>query len=185
MLVVNRVGEILPNFETMKKNFFHVAIALVGLAAFTTSCSKPTLEEQLAGSYNVTNFDQSANVGGIALSITDQSIDPTSAVNLTLGDEGMTNPFSAIFKMTVRVLAVPFLDETQDIDESITGTWMAKKAGDVGQDSLIWTDADGMKSRFGIVSFDKTTLVLKGTMTEVDPDLGAITLNQDITLVKK
>jgi hypothetical protein len=46
-------------------------------------------------------------------------------------------------------------------------------------------DADGLKTRWGIQSWDKTTLVLKGQLTEVDPDLGAITLNQDITLVKK
>jgi hypothetical protein len=169
----------------MKKNLFHVAIALVGLAAFTTSCSKPTLEEQLAGSYSVTNFDQSANLGGINLTITDQVIDPSTAVNMTLGMDGMVNPFSAIFKMDVRVLAFPVIDEVQSFDQTIAGSWMAKKAGDAGLDSLIWTDADGMKTRFGIMSWDKTTLMLKGTMTEVDPDLGAITLNQDITLVKK
>jgi hypothetical protein len=82
-------------------------------------------------------------------------------------------------------LAAPFIDETDVIDETLTGTWMAKEAGDTGLDSLIWTDTDGMKTRFGIQSWDKTTLVLKGTLTEVDPDLGPVTLNQDVTLVKK
>lgn len=169
----------------MKKNMMTVAIALVGLGATLTSCSKPTLEEQLAGSYSVTNYDQSASVSGINLTITDQSIDPTTVVNMPLGEEGMTNPLSGFLNMTIRVLAVPFIDETSAINDTLTGTWMAKEAGDTGLDSLIWTDADGMKTRFGIQSWDKTTLVLKGTMTENDPDLGPVTLNSDVTLVKK
>ena len=169
----------------MKKNMMTVAIALVGLGATLTSCSKPTLEEQLAGSYSVTNYDQNATVSGINLTITDQLIDPSTVINMPLGEEGMTNPLSGILKMDIRILAAPFVDETDVIDETLTGTWMAKKAGDTGLDSLIWTDADGMKTRFGIQSWDKTTLVLKGTLTEVDPDLGPVTLNQDVTLVKK
>ena len=97
----------------------------------------------------------------------------------------MTNPLSGVLKMNIRILAAPFIDESDVIDETIIGTWMAKKAGDTGLDSLIWTDTDGMKTRYGIQSWDKTTLVLKGTLTEVDPDLGPVTLNQDVTLVKK
>lgn len=170
----------------MKKNMMTVAIALVGLGATLTSCSKPTLEEQLAGSYSVTNYDQNATVSGINLTITDQSIDATTTVvNMPLGEEGMTNPLSGFLNMTIRILAVPFIDETSAINDTLSGTWMAKEAGDTGLDSLIWTDADGMKTRFGIQSWDKTTLVLKGTLTEVDPDLGPVTLNQDVTLVKK
>lgn len=169
----------------MRKNLFHVAIALVGLGATLTSCSKPTLEEQIDGSYSVTNFDQSANLGITSLTITDQGIDPTTVVNMNLGEEGMTNPLSGILKMTVKITALPFVDETDVIDETLVGSWMAKKAGDSGLDSLIWTFADGTKNRFGIVSWDKTTLVLKGATTEDDPDLGPITLNQDITLVRK
>lgn len=169
----------------MNKNFLTVAIALVGLGATLTSCSKPTLEEELAGSYSVTNFDQSANLGGISLTITDQGIDPSTAVNMTLGMDGMANPLSAILKMDVRVLAFPVIDEVQSVDETISGSWMAKKKGDAGLDSLIWMDADGTNTRFGILSWDKTTLLLKGSMTQNDPNLGNITLSQDVTLVKR
>ncbi len=169
----------------MKKNLMTVAIALVGLGATLTSCSKPTLEEELAGAYGVTNYDQSATVSGINLSITDQVIDPSTVVNMTLGEEGMTNPLSGFLNMDIRILAVPFIDETSTINDTLNGTWMAKRAGDTGLDSLIWTDVDGMKTRYGIVSWDKSTLVLKGATTENDPDLGPVTLNSDVTLVKK
>jgi hypothetical protein len=143
------------------------------------------LEEQLAGSYSVTNYDQNATVSGFNLTITDQLIDPATVINMPLGEEGMTNPLSGLLKMDVRFQVIPFFDSIGTIDETLTGTWMAKKAGDTGLDSLIWVDADGLKTRFGIQSWDKTTLVLKGTLTEVDPDMGPITLNQDVTLVKK
>jgi hypothetical protein len=85
----------------MKKNMMTVAIALVGLGATLTSCSKPSLEEQLAGSYSVTNYDQSATVSGINLTITDQGIDPSTVINMPLGEEGMTNPLSGVLKMNI------------------------------------------------------------------------------------
>jgi hypothetical protein len=101
-----------------------------------------------------------------------------------LGEAGGTNPLSGLLNLTVTINAFgsPIADT---INETLSGTWYAKEAGDTGLDSLIWVDADGLKTRWGIQSWDKTTLVLKGQLTEVDPDLGAITLNQDITLVKK
>jgi hypothetical protein len=168
----------------MRKNLFHVAIALVGLGATLTSCSKPTLEEQIDGTFSVTNFDQNATIMGFPVTITDNVIDPSTNVGMALGEAGGTNPLSGLLNLTVTINAFgsPIADT---INETLSGTWYAKEAGDTGLDSLIWVDADGLKTRWGIQSWDKTTLVLKGQLTEVDPDLGAITLNQDITLVKK
>lgn len=168
----------------MKKNLFTVAIALVGLAATTTSCTKPSLEEQLSGSFSVTNFDQNATIMGFPVSITDNVIDPSTNITMTLGTDGATNPLSGTLNMTVLISAFGSSD-ADTINETLNGTWYAKEAGDTGLDSLIWVDADGLKTRFGITSWDKSTLTLKGAITENDPDLGAITLNQDITLVKK
>lgn len=168
----------------MKKTILPVAIALVGLGATMTSCSKPTLEEQIDGSYSVTNFDQSATVMGFPVTITDNVIDPSTNVGMVLGEAGGTNPLSGTLNLTVLISAFG-VSEADTINETLSGSWYAKEAGDTGLDSLIWVDADGMKTRFGIQSWDKQTLVLKGAMTEVDPDLGPITLNQDITLVKK
>jgi hypothetical protein len=168
----------------MKKTFLPVAIALVGLGATMTSCSKPTLEEQIDGSYSVTNFDQSATIMGFPVTITDNVIDPSTNIGMVLGEAGGTNPLSGTLNLTVLISAFGN-SEADTINETLSGSWYAKEAGDTGLDSLIWVDADGMKTRFGIQSWDKQTLVLKGSMTEVDPDLGPITLNQDITLVKK
>jgi hypothetical protein len=171
----------------MRKNLFHVAIALVGLGATLTSCSKPTLEEQLAGSYSVTNYDQSFSFAGLGVTVTDNGIDPSTNVSMTLGLDGAANSLNALLSMNTltNAPALGIVNEADTFSDTLTGTWFTKEATGNALDSLIWVDSDGMRLGYGIQTWDKTTLVLKGAMTITDPTVGTVVLNQDITLVKK
>ena len=167
----------------MTKNIFLAVAAVAALA----SCKKdPTLDERLAGTWNLSDLSLSGTVttpiGVLPITITDSLIRANNTLDLAINeDETQT----VAWNMDVRALiTAPGLGSFgTDIQENINGTWYAVDGGGVTPDSLYIT-ADGEKTGYEILSFFETSLRLRSVETIVDPDLGSQTFTQEVTFIK-
>ena len=166
----------------MIKNLFFALAAVAALA----SCKKdPTLDEQLSGTWNLSDLSLSTvstPLGALPISITDSLIRPNNTLELTINeDETQT----VIWNLDVRgLITAPGLGSFgTDIQDTINGTWYAVDGGGVTPDSLYIT-ADGEKNGYEILSFLETSLRLRSVQTIVDPDLGSQTFTQEVTFIK-
>ncbi len=166
----------------MIKNLFFALAAVAALA----SCKKdPTLDEQLSGTWNLSDLSLSTvstPLGALPISITDSLIRPNNTLELTINeDETQT----VIWNLDVRgLITAPGLGSFgTDIQDTINGTWYAVDGGGVTPDSLYIT-ADGEKNGYEILSFLETSLRLRSVQTMVDPDLGSQTFTQEVTFIK-
>jgi hypothetical protein len=164
------------------KNLFFALAAVAALA----SCKKdPTLDEQLSGTWNLSDLSLSTvstPLGALPISITDSLIRPNNTLELTINeDETQT----VIWNLDVRgLITAPGLGSFgTDIQDTINGTWYAVDGGGVTPDSLYIT-ADGEKNGYEILSFLETSLRLRSVQTIVDPDLGSQTFTQEVTFIK-
>lgn len=146
----------------------------------------PTLDEQLSGTWNLSDLSLSGTVstplGALPISITDSLIRPNNTLELTINeDETQT----VIWNLDVRgLITAPGLGSFgTDIQDTINGTWYAVDGGGVTPDSLYIT-ADGEKNGYEILSFLETSLRLRSVQTMVDPDLGSQTFTQEVTFIK-
>ena len=154
--------------------------------AALASCKKdPTLDEQLSGTWNLSDLSLSTvstPLGALPISITDSLIRPNNTLELTINeDETQT----VIWNLDVRgLITAPGLGSFgTDIQDTINGTWYAVDGGGVTPDSLYIT-ADGEKNGYEILSFLETSLRLRSVQTIVDPDLGSQTFTQEVTFIK-
>ena len=167
----------------MIKNLF---FALAAVAALASRTKDPTLDEQLSGTWNLSDLSLSGTVstplGALPISITDSLIRPNNTLELTINeDETQT----VIWNLDVRgLITAPGLESFgTDIQDTINGTWYALDGGGVTPDSLYIT-ADGEKNGYEILSFLETSLRLRSVQTIVDPDLGSQTFTQEVTFIK-
>jgi hypothetical protein len=167
----------------MTKNIFLAVAAVAALA----SCKKdPTLDERLAGTWNLSDLSLSGTVttpiGALPITITDSLIRANNTLDLAINeDETQT----VVWNMDVRALiTAPGLGSFgTDIQENINGTWYAVDGGGVTPDSLYIT-ADGEKTGYEILSFFETSLRLRSVETIVDQDNGSQTFTQEVTFIK-
>ncbi len=167
----------------MTKNLFFTLAAVAALA----SCKKdPTLDERLAGTWNLSDLSLSGTVttpiGALPITITDSLIRPNNTLDLAINeDETQT----VAWNLDVRgLLTAPGLGSFGiDIQDEINGTWYAVDGGGVTPDSLYIT-ADGEKNGYEILSFLETSIRLRSVTTIVDPDLGSQTFTQEVTFGK-
>jgi hypothetical protein len=163
----------------MTKNIFLAVAAVAALA----SCKKdPTLDERLAGTWNLSDLSLSGTIGALSISITDSLIRPDNFMDLAINEDETQTIY---WNMDVRALiTAPGLGSLgTDIQDTINGTWYAVDGGGVTPDSLYIT-ADGEKTGYEILSFFETSLRLQSVETIVDPDLGSQTFTQEVTFIK-
>jgi hypothetical protein len=167
----------------MTKNIFLAVAAVAALA----SCKKdPTLDERLAGTWNLSDLSLSGTVttpiGALPITITDSLIRANNTLDLAINeDETQT----VVWNMDVRALiTAPGLGSFgTDIQDTINGTWYAVDGGGVTPDSLYIT-ADGEKTGYEILSFFETSLRLRSVETIVDQNNGSQTFTQEVTFIK-
>jgi hypothetical protein len=167
----------------MTKNLFFALAAVAALA----SCKKdPTLDERLAGTWNLSDLSLSGTVttpiGALPITITDSLIRPDNFMDLAINEDETQTIY---WNMDVRgLLTAPGLGSFGiDIQDTINGTWYAVDGGGVTPDSLYIT-ADGEKTGYKILSFLETSVRLRSVTTIVDPDLGSQTFTQEVTFIK-
>jgi len=167
----------------MTKN---ILLAL-GAVAVLASCKKdPTLDERLAGTWNLSDLSLSGSIstplGALPISITDSLIRPNNTMDLAINeDETQT----VVWNLDVRgLITAPGLGSFgTEIQDTISGTWYAVDGGGVTPDSLYITDG-GEKTGYEILSFLETSLRLRSVQNINDPDLGSQTFTQEVTFIK-
>ncbi len=167
----------------MTKN---ILLAL-GAVAVLASCKKdPTLDERLAGTWNLSDLSLSGTVstpiGALPVTITDSLIRANNTLDLAINeDETQT----VVWNMDVRglITAAGLGSFGIDIQDTISGTWYAVDGGGVTADSLYITE-NGEKTGYEILSFFETSLRLRNVQVINDPDLGSQTFTQEVTFIK-
>lgn len=168
---------------TMTKHLF---FALAAVAALASCRPDPTLDERLAGTWNLSDLNMSGTIpsplGAIPITITDSLIRPDNFMDLAINEDETQTIY---WNMDVRgLITSPVLGAFgADIQDTINGTWYAVDGGGVTPDSLFIT-ADGEKTGYEILSFLETSLRLRSVQTIVDPDLGSQTFTQEVTFIK-
>ena len=167
----------------MTKNRFFALAAVAALA----SCKKdPTLDERLAGTWNLSDLSLSGTVstpiGAIPITITDSLIRANNTMDLAINEDATQ---TVVWNMDVRgLITAPGIGSFgTDIQDTINGTWYAVDGGGVTPDSLYIT-ADGEKTGYEILSFLETSLRLRNVQVINDPDLGSQTFTQEVTFIK-
>jgi len=167
----------------MTKNLFFALAAVAALA----SCKKdPTLDERLAGTWNLSDLSLSGTVstpiGAIPITITDSLIRANNTMDLTINDDATQ---TVVWNMDVRgLITAPGIGSFgTDIQDTINGTWYAVDGGGGTPDSLYIT-SDGEKTGYEILSFLETSLRLRNVQVINDPDLGSQTFTQEVTFIK-
>jgi hypothetical protein len=167
----------------MTKNLFFALAAVAALA----SCKKdPTLDERLAGTWNLSDLSLSGTVstpiGAIPITITDSLIRPNNFMDLAINEDATQTIY---WNMDVRgLITAPGIGSFgTDIQDTINGTWYAVDGGGVTPDSLYIT-SDGEKTGYEILSFLETSLRLRNVQVINDPDLGSQTFTQQVTFIK-
>jgi hypothetical protein len=167
----------------MTKNLFFALAAVAALA----SCKKdPTLDERLAGTWNLSDLNMSGTVttpvGALPVTISDSLIRPDNFLDLAINEDATQTMY---WNLDVRGLlnAAGLGSFGIDIQDTLNGTWYAVDGGGVTPDSLYIT-ADGEKNGYEILSFFETSLRLRSVQTIVDPDLGSQTFTQEVTFIK-
>lgn len=167
----------------MTKNLF---FALAAVAALSSCKKDPTLDERLAGTWNLSDLSLSGTVstpiGSIPITITDSLIRANNTMDLTINDDATQ---TVVWNMDVRgLITAPGIGSFgTDIQDTINGTWYAVDGGGVTPDSLYIT-ADGEKTGYEILSFLETSLRLRNVQVINDPDLGSQTFTQEVTFIK-
>ncbi|MEY4886901.1 MAG: hypothetical protein RL767_372 [Bacteroidota bacterium] len=158
-----------------------------GAIAILASCQKErTLDEQLSGTWNLSDLSLSGTVitpvGALPITITDSLIRPNNYMDLAINEDETQTIY---WNMDVRgLITAPGLGSFgTEIQDTINGTWYAVDGGGVTPDSLYIT-ADGEKNGYEILSFLETSLRLRSVQTIVDPDLGSQTFTQEVTFIK-
>jgi hypothetical protein len=158
-----------------------------GAIAILASCQKErTLDEQLSGTWNLSDLSLSGTVitplGALPITITDSLIRPDNYMDLAINEDETQTIY---WNMDVRgLITAPGLGSFgTEIQDTINGTWYAVDGGGVTPDSLYIT-ADGEKNGYEILSFLETSLRLRSVQTIVDPDLGSQTFTQEVTFIK-
>lgn len=158
-----------------------------GAIAILASCQKErTLDEQLSGTWNLSDLSLSGTVitpiGALPITITDSLIRPNNYMDLAINEDETQTIY---WNMDVRgLITAPGLGSFgTEIQDTINGTWYAVNGGGVTPDSLYIT-ADGEKTGYEILSFLETSLRLRSVQTLVDPDLGSQTFTQEVTFIK-
>ena len=167
----------------MLKNLLIAAGAIAILASCQT---ERTLDEQLSGTWNLSDLNLSGTVitpiGALPITITDSLIRPNNFMDLAINEDETQTIY---WNMDVRgLITAPGLGSFgTEIQDTINGTWYAVDGGGVTPDSLYIT-ADGEKNGYEILSFLETSLRLRSVQTIVDPDLGSQTFTQEVTFIK-
>lgn len=158
-----------------------------GAIAILASCQKErTLDEQLSGTWNLSDLSLSGTVitplGALPITITDSLIRPDNYMDLAINEDETQTIY---WNMDVRglITAAGLGSFGTEIQDTINGTWYAVDGGGVTPDSLYITD-DGEKNGYEILSFLETSLRLRSVQTIVDPDLGSQTFTQEVTFIK-
>lgn len=158
-----------------------------GAIAILVSCQKErTLDEQLSGTWNLSDLSLSGTVitpiGALPITITDSLIRPDNFMDLAINEDETQTIY---WNMDVRgLITAPGLGSFgTEIQDTINGTWYAVDGGGVTPDSLYIT-ADGEKTGYEILSFLEASLRLRSVQTIVDPDLGSQTFTQEVTFIK-
>lgn len=167
----------------MTKNLFFALAAVAALA----SCKKdPTLDERLAGTWNLNDLSLSGTVstpiGALPITITDSLIRANNTMDLAINEDATQ---TVVWNMDVRgLITAPGIGSFgTDIQDTINGTWYAVDGGGVTPDSLYIT-SDGEKMGYEILSFLETSLRLRNVQVINDPDLGSQTFTQEVTFIK-
>ncbi len=167
----------------MTKHLFFAAAAVAALA----SCRPdPTLDEQLAGTWNLSDLSMSGTIqsplGAIPFTITDSLIRPNSTMELVINEDATQ---TILWNLDVRatLTAAALGSFGVDIQDTVSGSWYAVDGGGVTPDSVYIT-ADGEKTGYEILSFLETSLRLRSVQTINDPDLGSQTVTQEVTFIK-
>ncbi len=164
----------------------YLFFALAAVAALASCKKDPTLDERLAGTWNLSDLSFSGTVstplGALPISITDSLIRPDNFMDLAINEDETQTIY---WNLNVRgMITAPGLGSIgTDIQDTINGTWYAVDGGGVTSDSLYIT-ADGEKNGYVILSFLETSLRLRSVQTIVDPDLGSQTFTQEVTFIK-
>lgn len=167
----------------MTKQLFY---ALAAVAALASCRPDPTLDERLAGTWNLSDLNMSGTIpsplGAIPFTIADSLIRANNTMDLSINEDATQ---SILWNMDVRaVLTAAALGSFGvDLQDTISGTWYAVDGGGVTPDSLYIT-ADGEKMGYEILSFLETSLRLRSVQTINDPDLGSQTVTQEVTFIK-
>lgn len=170
-------------YPIMTKNVF---FALTALAALASCRPDPTLDERLAGTWNLSDLNMSGTIpsplGAIPFTITDSLIRANNTMDLSINEDATQ---SILWNMDVRAVltATAIGSFGVDLQDTISGTWYAVDGGGVTPDSLYIT-ADGEKTGYEILSFLETSLRLRSVQTINDPDLGSQTVTQEVTFIK-
>jgi hypothetical protein len=167
----------------MTKNIF---LALAAVAALASCKKDPTLDEQLAGTWNLSDLTLSGSlptpVGTIPFTITDSLIRPNNTLILAINDDLSK---TVNWNLDVRGLfsAAILGSFGVDIQDTIVGTWYSVDGGGVVADSLYFT-ADGESIGFEVLSLLENSLNMRSVQTIDDPDLGTQTVTQNVTFIK-
>ncbi len=161
----------------MTKNLL---LALAAVAALASCKPDPTLDERLAGTWNLSDLNMSGTLvtplAAIPFTITDSLIRANNAMELTINEDATQ---TVLWNMDVRAnfTAAALGTFGVDLQDTVSGTWYAVDGGGVTPDSLYIT-ADGEKTGYEILSFLETSLRLRSVQTINDPDLGSQTVTQ-------
>jgi hypothetical protein len=167
----------------MTKNLL---LALAAVAALASCKPDPTLDERLAGTWNLSDLSMSGTIqspiGAIPFTIADSLIRPNNTMELAINSDETQ---SILWNMDVRatLTAAAIGSFGVDLQDTVSGTWYAVDGGGVTPDSLYIT-ADGEKTGYEILSFLETSLRLRSVQTINDPDLGSQTVTQEVTFIK-
>jgi len=140
-----------------------IFMAVVVLGALT-SCKKPTVADQLEGSWLVNDIYATGvvSVGGQTLPVIadDKTIDPSSVFTLVNATKNTPSVINYNFTATMSVNAI-----TQVIDfpftDSGSGSWMVKEGEATVMDSVIVTQADGTTTRYEILLLAEDMIKLR------------------------
>ena len=138
------------------------------------ACGSPTMEEEMAGSYELTDFDAdgSIEIMGQTLSFTveDSLINSSSLVLVHDKDAGDT--YTLDFDMRVRVTTMG-QSMGQDMAESMSGTWRVVDGQGVTPDSIYLNDGR-TELGFEFLSRLETAIRIR-TIQEIDGMNGDMT----------
>lgn len=162
---------------------------LLALAAVATlaSCKKdPSIDEQLAGTWTLTDLNMSGSIpspfGAIPFTMTDSLIRPNNTLELSYvkGGENLLN-----WNMDVRATFTASVLGSFgiDIQDTISGTWYAVDGRGVTSDSLYIIE-NGQKTGYEILSRLTNSMTLRSVEQINDEDLGPVTVTQNVTFIK-